>query len=111
MSLDAFTKETHNGTEYDIQVLESIQRDLANLVQLQDDPLLRIEDNLENAMINFEEAQKNHRDIRRMRFKQIMGASAIGALSMTPLTFILGVKIGVSMMASGAIFGGVLKSI
>ena len=109
--MSLIVKKKDQTIDYDIEVLESIQRDLANLVQLQDDPLLRIEENLENAMVNLEEAQKNHRDIRNMRLKQIMGASAIGALTMSPLTFVLGVKLGLSMMASGAIMGGLAKSL
>jgi hypothetical protein len=92
----------------DMEDLLAIQADLARIVSLQSDPLLRIEDNLEraeNAMIqahnDLEKANKYYKDM-----KVIMIGTAVGSLAMTPLSVLLGVKIGLSTLVGGAILGG-----
>ena len=95
--------------EYDLNIedLRAIQQDLANIVSLQNEPLLRIEDHLEKAELMMEAA---HEDLQKANkyykdMKVILLGGALGSLAMTPLSVLLGIKIGLSTMVGGALLG------
>jgi hypothetical protein len=92
----------------DLELIKYIQQDLAYLVNNQREPLLRIEDKLENtehlllqAHEDLKVANSYHKDM-----KVIMLGGVLGSLAMSPLSIILGVKIGMTTLLGGALVGG-----
>lgn len=92
----------------DIETIKYIQKDLAYLVNNQRDPLLRIEDNLENteqlliqAHQDLKEANNHYKDM-----KVIMLGGIVGSLALSPLSILLGMKLGMTTLLGGALVGG-----
>lgn len=91
-----------------IEDLNEIQKNLAEYINYQKDPLLKIEDNIEKANQYIENGKKDLEIANSYytNYKSIFIGGLLGTLTLSPLGVLLGVKVGSSLTIGGALVGG-----
>lgn len=102
---DIYEDETIKRDLIDMSI---IQQNLLSYITNQQDTLNRIEDNIENTAMTVQHGLKDLEIANSYYFnyKSIIIGGVLGSLILSPISVLLGAKIGSTVTLSGALLGG-----
>ena len=103
---DIYEDETIKRDLIDMSI---IQHNLLSYITNQQDTLNRIEDNIENTSMTVQHGLKDLEVANSYYFnyKPIIIGGVLGSLILSPISVLLGAKIGSTVTLSGALLGGI----